>query len=223
MAVYAALQQKCCDCETPHATKVVWRIVLERKLAVYFDYKSPYAYLAVRPARGLAAEFGVAIDWRPYTLRIPEYLGSVDSRNDHQWRRVKYSYMDARRMANERGLITLGPQKIFESETAHIGALFAQDQGVFDAYHDRVFERFFRRALDIEDRTAIQSVLAEAGAPDAAAFADFALDEGKQRYHHGLDEAEAMGVFGVPTFVVGGEIIWGGDRLDMVRRAMAAS
>jgi 2-hydroxychromene-2-carboxylate isomerase len=192
-------------------------------MTVYFDYKSPYAYLAVRPARGVAAEFGVAIDWRPYTLRIPEYLGSVDDRNAHQWRRVKYSYMDARRMANARGLITLGPQKIFESRIAHIGALFAQDRGVFDDYHDRVFERFFRRALDIEDMGAVQAVLAEAGAADAAAFPAFAEGEGDRRYHQILDEAEAMGVFGVPSFVVGGEIIWGGDRLEMVRAALAAA
>lgn len=196
---------------------------MERKLVVYFDYKSPYAYLAVRPARGLAAEFGVAIDWRPYTLRIPDYLGAVDSRNDHQWRRVKYSYMDARRMANREGLITLGPQKIFDSQTAHIGALFAQDQGVFDAYHNRVFEQFFRRALDIEDLSAVQAVLAEAGAPDAGDFPAFAAGEGARRYHQVLDEAEAIGVFGVPTFVIGEEIIWGGDRLEMARAALAAS
>ena len=61
------------------------------RLIVYFDYKSPYAYLAKDPARGLAAEFGLAIEWRPYTLRIPEYLGSLDTRTDHQWRRVRYS------------------------------------------------------------------------------------------------------------------------------------
>ena len=193
------------------------------RLIVYFDYKSPYAFLAVRPARGVAAAFGLAIEWRPYTLRIPEYLGSVDDRNDHQWRRVKYSYMDARRMANERGLVTLGPQKIFDSRVAHIGALFAQDHGVFDAYHDQVFERFFRRALDIEDVAAVQAVLAEAGADGADAFPGFVEGEGDGRYRRILDEAEAMGVFGVPTFVIGEEIIWGGDRLDMVRRALAAA
>ncbi len=190
------------------------------KLIVYFDYKSPYAYLAVRPARGLAAEFGLAIDWRPYTLRIPEYLGAVDSRNDHQWRRVKYSYMDARRIANERGLVTLGPKKIFELAVAHIGALFAHEQGVFDAYHERVFERFFKRSLDLADVSAIQAVLAEAGAPDCARFPAYVEGEGNEKYRRVLDEAEAMGIFGVPSFVLDGEIIWGGDRLDMVRKSL---
>lgn len=191
------------------------------RLIVYFDYKSPYAFLAVDDARGLAASFGLPLDWRPYTLEIPEFLGSVENRNPHQWRRVKYSYMDARRIANERGLIVLGPQKIFDSRKAHIGALYAQDRGVFDAYHNEVFERFFKRDLDIEDPAAIAAVLESAGAADAAGFPAFLAGEGAERLRRIEGEAEALGVFGVPTFAVGDEIFWGGDRLDMVRKAIA--
>ena len=83
-----------------------------KTLTLYIDYKSPYAYLAKEPAYRLERETGVAIDWLPYILDIPAYLGSakVDAegrvleqdRNAHQWRRVKYSYMDVRREANRR-------------------------------------------------------------------------------------------------------------------------
>ncbi len=193
------------------------------KLVVYFDYKSPYVYLAVQPARGLAASFGLPIEWRPYTLRIPEYLGAVDTRNDHQWRRVRYSYMHARRLANERGLTVLGPQKIFDSRTAHVGALFAQQEDVFDAYHDRVFELFFKRELDIEDAAAIQGVLQEAGAENVDAFPSYLGGDGGEYYRQVLDEAEAIGVFGVPSFVVGDDIYWGSDRVEMTRKALAAA
>ena len=72
-------------------------------LTVYIDVKSPYAYLAMEPTRSLAAEFGIVPVWKPYTLEIPDFLGAVETRNDHQWRRVRYSYMDARRIANTRG------------------------------------------------------------------------------------------------------------------------
>ena len=44
-------------------------------LAVYLDLKSPYAYLAIDPTRAMARAAGVAIDWRPFTLDIPSYLG----------------------------------------------------------------------------------------------------------------------------------------------------
>jgi 2-hydroxychromene-2-carboxylate isomerase len=64
-----------------------------RSITVYIDYKSPYAYLAKDPAWELEREFDVRLDWLPYTLDIPEFLGTVEGRNPHQWRRVRYSYM----------------------------------------------------------------------------------------------------------------------------------
>jgi len=192
-----------------------------RIVTIYIDYKSPYAYLAKDPAWELEREFDVRLDWLPYTLDIPEYLGTVEGRNAHQWRRVRYSYMDARRLANRRGLTVRGPQKLFDSSIAAIGMLYAERHGVFRSYNDLVFERFWKRALDIEDRAAIRAVLSEAGAP-AAGFLDFVDGDGRAAHDRICRQAEEIGVFGVPTFVVDGEIFWGGDRLWMVREKLAA-
>ena len=84
------------------------------KITHYFDYKSPYAYLAQAETYQLARDYDVTVDWLPLTLHIPSFLGSAEvdpsgkvlseNRNAHQWRRVKYSYMDCRREANRRGL-----------------------------------------------------------------------------------------------------------------------
>ena len=59
-----------------------------------------------------------------------------------------------------------GTRKIWDSSLAAIGMLWAKRQGKrqFRAYHDRVFERFWRRELDIEDAEAIASVLSEVNA-----------------------------------------------------------
>ena len=128
-------------------------------IKVYTDYKSPYAYLVKDLVYALERDTGVLVDWLPYTLDIPSYLGSAtldaggkvvqESRNAHQWRRVKYSYMDCRREAGLRGLVIRGTQKIWDSSLANIGMLYAKQQGVLRAYHDRVFERFWKRDLDI--------------------------------------------------------------------------
>ena len=192
-----------------------------RVVSVYIDYKSPYAYLAKDPAWELEREFDVRLDWLPYTLEIPLYLGTVEGRNAHQWRRIRYSYMDARRLANRRGLTVRGPQKIFDSSIAAIGMLYAQRHDVFRKYNDLVFERFWKRALDIEDREAIRAVLSEAGAP-VAGFFDFLDRDGRIAHDRICRQAEEIGVFGVPTFVVDGEIFWGGDRLWMVRDKLGA-
>lgn len=186
------------------------------RITLYSDYKSPYAYIAKAGVYRLEAAFDVEVDWLPYTLDIPSYLGSVENRDPHQWRRVRYSYMDARRYANIQGLTLYGPKKIFDSRLAHIGMLFAKENGVFRAYNDIVFDRFWKRELDIEDAATMRAVLAEAGA-NVSEFPSYVEGQGGA-LHDGLrDEAEEVGIFGVPTFVLEGEPFWGGDRMPLIR------
>lgn len=198
-------------------------------LTHYFDYKSPYAYLAQEETFRLQDEFDVIVDFQPYTLDIPSYLGSAEvdaagkvlneTRNAHQWRRVKYSYMDCRREATRRGLIIRGTQKIFDSSLAHIGMLYAKRQGDFRRYHDTVYERFWKRALDIENPQVVQQVLEEVGI-NATGFFGYLTGEGRQEHDRLRQAAEAMGVFGVPSYVVNGELFWGAERIPRVRERL---
>jgi 2-hydroxychromene-2-carboxylate isomerase len=202
-----------------------------RTVTIYTDYKSPYAYLAKDPAYALADEFAVRLVWQPYILDIPSFLGSArvnaegrvleEARNPHQWRRVRYSYMDCRRQARKRGLVIRGPQKIWDSNLAAAGMLYAQSHGdaVFRRYHDAVFDRFWRRELDIESVTAISGVLDHCGAA-ASGFAAFA-QEGRAAVASISRAAEEVGVFGVPTFVVDNELFWGREHLADIREMLA--
>lgn len=196
----------------------------------YFDYKSPYAYLAKDLTHELERETGARVDWLPYTLDIPAYLGSArvdatgkvveENRNAHQWRRVKYSYMDCRREANRRGLTLRAPRKIFDSSLANIGMLYAKRHGVFRDYHDRVFERFWQRELDIENPAALAAVLQECGAPTAE-FLSFLHGQGRRELTELRSEAEAAGVFGVPSFLFAdGDLYWGREHLQRVRERL---
>jgi 2-hydroxychromene-2-carboxylate isomerase len=200
-------------------------------ITVYTDYKSPYAYLAKDLAYELPRDFPVRLDWRPYILDIPSFLGSArvdasgtvldEDRNAHQWRRVRYSYMDCRREARKRGLTIRGPQKIWDSTLAAAGMLFAQRAGdaVFRRYHDTVFERFWQRALDIEDAGALAEVLSDSGADGSGFLAE--ADALRAEVAAISRTAEADGVFGVPTFVVAGEIYWGREHLPDIRERLA--
>jgi 2-hydroxychromene-2-carboxylate isomerase len=201
-------------------------------ILVYSDYKSPYAFLAKDLIYQLEDDFEVHLEWLPYTLDIPSYLGSarldergevVDSnRNAHQWRRVRYSYMDCRRQARKRGLVILGTRKIWDSSLAAIGMLWAKRQGrrQFRAYHDRVFERFWRRELDIEDAEAIASVVSEVNA-DRTGFRSYLACAGRIEHDTIRHSAEAAGVFGVPSFIVEGEFFWGREHLPDIREKLA--
>ena len=79
------------------------------EVLLWSDYVSPYAFVAKAGAYELERDYDIALQWRPYTLDVASYMGSVDGRDPHHWRRVRYSYMDARRFANKQGLILKGP------------------------------------------------------------------------------------------------------------------
>jgi 2-hydroxychromene-2-carboxylate isomerase len=93
--------------------------------------------------------------------------------------------------------------------------LFAQRHGLFRPYHDTVFRRFWSHELEIDELSDISGVIAAVGG-SATAFEAYV--NGPARAEHGriIDEAEALGVFGVPTMVFNGELFWGGDRIDML-------
>ena len=205
-----------------------------RTVTVYTDYKSPYAYLAKDLAYELQRDFPAHLDWLPYDLHLADFMGSArvdDSgrvleaeRTPHQWRRVKYSYMDCRRQARRRGLVIRGTQKIWNSQIALIGMLYAKRQGEASLrrYHDITFDRFWQRELDIEDPAVVTAVLAEAGA-GTAGFASYLAGEGRTELMRVCREAEERGVFGVPSFIVDGELFWGREHLPDIRDMLAAS
>src|ERR1700722_10625581 len=152
-----------------------WRR-MPANVTFWIDYVSPYAFVAKAGAYDLEKDYDVALDWRPYTLDIASFQGSVAERDPHHWRRVRYAYMDARRFANKQGLTLMGPKKIFYARPINAGMLYAQQHGVFRAYNDRAFERFWRRELDAESVDAVEALLIEAGTPPG--FASFLAGEG---------------------------------------------
>ncbi len=198
---------------------------MARRIVHYFDYKSPYAFLAQSDAFALSDSLPEPIEWLPYTLDIPKFLGAAEldgdgndtmgSRTEHQWRRVRYLYMDCRRLANERGLTLRGPQKVFDTSIAHIGFFYARAHGDFRAYHNEVFTRFWRRELDIENPDVIASLLDQSGI-DASGFAEYLGGEGRTVHDRNQADAEAHGIFGVPSYLVGDELFWGNERFDRV-------
>lgn len=194
-------------------------------VTLYVDYRSPFSYLVKDEAYALARDFAVKLVWRPFAIDLEgAYGGAVEERTERDWRKVRYLYMDARRLANRRGLMVRGPQKIYAPTIAHVGMLLATQTGdaVFRRYHDAVCERFWRRDLDIEDAAAIRALLVEAGADGGLFDALIASGAGARQCRAIVAEAEERGVFGVPTFVLdeSGELFWGTDRVWMLRERL---
>lgn len=185
------------------------------RVRVYTDYKSPFAYIANKRLFEIEQEFGVELEWLPYTLRIPEFMGTVEERTPHFWRKVRYSYMDARRLANAQGLTLKGPRRIYNGFCASAGMLFAQRNGFFRPYHDTVFRKFWNHELDIDELPEISAIVTSLGG-SAADYEAYVHGDARADHDRIIDEAETLGVFGVPTMVFNGELFWGTDRIDML-------
>jgi 2-hydroxychromene-2-carboxylate isomerase len=185
------------------------------QVRVYTDYKSPYAFVANRALFALEENEGVELEWLPYTLRIPEFMGTVEERTPHFWRKVRYSYMDARRFANAQGLTIKGPRRIYDAFYSSAGMLFAQRSGIFRAYHDTVFRRFWNHELELDELSEISGVIDSLGG-SARDFETYINGPARAEHDRITDEAELLGVFGVPTMVFNGELFWGGDRISLL-------
>jgi 2-hydroxychromene-2-carboxylate isomerase len=191
---------------------------LAAQVILWTDYVSPYAFVAKAWAYELERDYDVALDWRPYSLDIANIQQPVEARDSHHWRRVRYAFMDARRFAAKQGLTLMSPKKIYDVRPINSGMLYAKRHGVLRRYSDLAFDRFFRREIDPSDVTAVEALLAEAGAP--LGFPDFLAGEGGAEHDRLRAEAEAAGVFGVPTFMFQGELFWGGDRIGLLRERL---
>jgi 2-hydroxychromene-2-carboxylate isomerase len=115
------------------------------------------------------------------------------------------------------------PTEDFDSRLANIALLYARQQGLLRDYHDRVFDRFWKRDLDIESMAALADLLAQAGA-DTTDFTAFVAGDGRRQLEAIQREAEAAGVFGVPSYLLDdGDLYWGREHLPRIRELLTAA
>jgi 2-hydroxychromene-2-carboxylate isomerase len=186
-----------------------------REVKMYSDYKSPFAFLAFDPAFALEERYGVRVRWIPFQLRIK----GKGERSTYSEYKAKYSYLDARRWAQPRGLVIRGPLKVYDTTLALIGGLFAERHGALREYSRRVFEGFFRRELEVDQPEVIAGVLDTLGL-SRGEFRAFLGGEGAAAYARAQEEAATDHVFGVPLFFFDGEPFWGHDRLPLLEQRL---
>ena len=196
-------------------------------IEIYIDFKSPYAYLAIDSSIKFAKHNKLEINWLPFVLEIPDFLGSAkvddqrniieNNRNPHQWRRVKYSYMDCRRYANIRDITIRGPQKIWDTQLVSIALLWTKNNHyeLTELFIKYVFEKFWKRELDIEDNNVITNVLKHIGI-STNGFKEWSINGGKKELEVIIEKGHEKGVFGVPSYYFDNELFWGREHLPMI-------
>ncbi len=186
------------------------------RVDAFFDLRSPYSYLAIGPARDLSRRSGVVFDWWPYVTDFRSaYGGEVDERASRHVAKLKYLYMDCRRLASLQGLTIRSTTKLWDPTLASQAVLFAKSRGRLWEFCEPLLAAFWRREFDLESHAEVEAALVRAELPSSQ-WREFLNKAADDALAQALAHAESLGVFGAPTFVYQGELFWGGDRIDLL-------
>lgn len=178
-----------------------------------FDFVSPYAWVAWRPARALTERHGIELAFEPVL-----FAGLLDAHGNVGPAEVPakraYIFKDAYRKAHARGLppLVLPPAHPFNP----LVALRAVTATPSIALVDALFATAWIEGRAIDTPEAVAAVASSIGLDGTAIVQAAAENETKERLRRATTDAVARGVFGVPTIEVGGELFWGSDAIEHV-------
>ncbi len=193
---------------------------MARTLEFYFDYGSPYSYLADTQVEAIARRTGATL------VRKPMLLGGVfKATGNHSPaelpQKSAWSGFDMPLWARHYG-VPFQRNPFFPVNTLALmrGAAAAQIDGSFERYHPAVFKAMWVEGRNLNDMQEVAAVLTAAGL-DAGKFGARIQDQDvKDRLKATTEEAVARGVFGAPTCFVDKMMFFGNDRLPFVELAL---
>lgn len=186
----------------------------------FIDLRSPYSYLVLQPARALAKRSGVKFDWWPFITDFRSaYGGEVEHRSSRDVAKLKYLYMDCRRLATRQGLTIRATTKLWDAGLASQAMLFAKSRNRLWEFCDPLLAAFWRREFDLESPSSLEEALTNAGL-DVQDWRAYLEANAQHDLAAALERAEQLGVFGAHTFVYEEELFWGGDRLDLLAKSL---
>lgn len=192
-------------------------------IVFFFEFTSPYAYLAAQRVDAAAARGGRAVDWKAISLGHVLKTRGV-SREDLPKEKLDYIRYDARRAAEMLGFPLRTPEVFpVDAKAARLAffRLKARDPQLAAAFARAVYARYWGEGRDISTPPQLAAAAADLGVGAdeiAAALEDAAA---KRAMIDATNDAIARGVFGAPSFIVDGELFWGQDRIEMMEWRLA--
>lgn len=196
---------------------------MARTVEFFFDFMSPFSYLASTRVEAMAARVGGTVRWRPFFL--PGVLKATGNKSPIETpAKGTYMFKDLQDWARYLGLPPLVMPEAFPFLTvlADRVALVMDEKGRLKDFAEPTFRRVWAEGHDVSDLTTLKAILVGLGEDADAVLARAQSQELKDRLRANTDEAVQRGAFGAPTFFVGSEMFVGNDRLDFVERALAA-
>jgi 2-hydroxychromene-2-carboxylate isomerase len=195
----------------------------DQPIEFYFDFSSPYGYLAATQIDGLAARYEREVTWRPFLLGAA-FKETGQRPLTEQTLRGPYHRHDFARSARLVGVPFQLPDPFPFASVAACRAYYwleAADAAAARRLADALYRAAFAETRRITAADEVAAVAADSGIDAAALRAGIEEPAVKARLRQETDGALARGVFGSPFIIVDGEPFWGHDRLPQVERWLA--
>jgi 2-hydroxychromene-2-carboxylate isomerase len=194
-------------------------------LEFFFDYGSPWSYVAFTQVPRIAQAAGATIAYRPMLLGgVFKATGNQSPAEQNVPAKRVYSRREFQRYATRYAIpFSHNPHFPINTMTLMRGAAWAEIEGRLVEYSGAIFEAMWVKPENLGEPAVLAPVLSRAGFDPAAFQAGVAREDVKQRLRATTEEAVSRGVFGAPTFFVGTEMFFGQDRLDFVAEALQAA
>ncbi len=186
------------------------------KVQFWYEFASTYSYLSAMRIEPLAAAAGVAVEWKPFLLGPIFHAQGWDTSPFNLYpAKGRYMVRDGERLAAERGLKFALPQPFPQNSLlAARLALVGAEEGWIAPFTCAVFAAEFADGAQIADRARLASILDGLRLEYQRILSRIDEPQIKERLKQQTAEAQRLGIFGAPSFVSGGELFWGDDRLE---------
>lgn len=194
---------------------------MPKTLEFFFDYSSPYSYLASTQVESVARRAGAELQWRPFLLgAVFKATGNISPASTMA--KARYMLKDLLDWTRHYQLpdFTLPEDFPASSIKANRLGLVANEHGKLPAYTHALYRAVFAQGKGLSRLEVLTSVLKQAELDPEQAFARAEHQEIKDLLRKNTDEAVARGSFGAPTFFIGEDMYIGNDRLPFVEKAL---
>jgi 2-hydroxychromene-2-carboxylate isomerase len=177
---------------------------------LFFNFRSPYCYIASKTLFAIYDNYHTNLVWRP--------LGGWSGRSSPERAKVKVplTRQDVRRITGKMGIPMNPPPITTDPTIAGAASLLAEERGVLRDWIVEVMRAEWAEGLDIGDEQVLTRVGEQVGLDPGELQAAF-TEEGKlAQLERNWQEAQELGLIGVPSFQVGEELFWGSDRIEYV-------
>lgn len=194
------------------------------RIEFYFDFISPFSYLAFQRLPQIAGRYGFEIDYRVADLATLKRLaGNTSPRMVDMPLKIGYSRIDQKRWSKRYGVPIEPPSGSHDSSWFNRGTFFAAKRRIEADYISAVWTRMRRDGRDLAEESSWREVAADLKWNEADFVAFIRSPESLDLYQKASIAAHEKGVFGVPTMLIDKEMWWGNDRLDFLEEYLRDS